>query len=455
MLRRDSIERRVPAEKKVVRFASKNETRLIKGIPDLSYSDLRNICTHYKHLYPDPPSCKASRDDLLEWVRKRGLLFVKVPEGKVTNHTSKLAGVREFAASPISKKKGPEGTGVREFAASPTSKKKGPKYTAALTYGELRSLCMENKSLYGGAPRCNAGRKVLECWLEEIGLIVAEKGKEKVGVPKETGGKERIPQKGKTRIVTFDSLFPVTKYKDEAVYSLSNVPEYPGLDIDYYPAYLTKVEGKAIVEHIFDLTFYPKRQFNRYAKPARVTSSSVYYAWFSDLPDAIYNFSKSHLNGFTPQPFTASLNQLRERIKETTGVYYNSLLINLYKDGKSALSAHSDDSKWLGTDFDVPSLSFGEARDIIFRPKNPNSDAIKLLMASESLTVMKGRSTQELWTHEIPARANKKWRINLTFRDVKEDLISLNPRVQNQKEMKIAKQEAKRPQELVDIRDFY
>lgn len=303
------------------------------------------------------------------------------------------------------------------------------------SYRDLQLICVQNSHL-AGRPRCNSKRSVLEEWIKANNLL---------------------PKKGekKSAVADFFSLFPGEDPADPDVsFSLQDDTDYPGLKLDYYPAFFASDETERIIKHLSGLTFVPKRQFNRYAKPAHVTSSKVFYAWFSDFPDAIHNFSKAHLNGFDPQEFTTELETIRTRILEATGVYYNSLLVNFYPDGSSALSAHSDDSKWLGEEFDVPSLSFGAERDIIFRGKEKTAASgqkVKLRMANGSLTIMRGASTQRLWTHEIPARAGKSWRFNLTFRNVKKELISKNPRIQDAKEMQIARDEAIQPQDLISV----
>jgi len=297
---------------------------------------------------------------------------------------------------------------------------------------------MENKGI-SGAPRCNAKSSVLLEWLQEKGLVES--------------AEKPVTRKISKRIVNFFSLFPEeNKNNNKSYLSLKDSKDYPGLHLEYYPLLFTKKEEKRFVEYISGLKFVPKRQFNRYAKPPRVTSSGVYYTWFSDFDNTVHNFSKAHLNGFDPQPFTDVLEEIRSQITETTGKYYNSVLINFYPDGKSALSAHSDDSKWLGEEFDVPSVSFGATRDIIFRGKKGTESegrSVKLGMETRSLTLMRGSSTQTLWTHEIPLRARKGWRINMTFRDVKKNLIRYNLKVQKVEEIRAAEKDSIYPKDIM------
>ena len=253
----------------------------------------------------------------------------------------------------------------------------------------------------------------------------------------------------------------------DTTYYILNNPLMPGLGLSYIPRFYsleTSTSSIDIISNLFKTTFYPKRQFNAYIKPPQVTSSKMFFRWFSDLPNAVYNFSKSHLNGFDPTPLPLWLDDIRKDIEDFTKQQYNSVLVNFYPDGSTSLSAHSDAELWLGHEFDVPSLSFGDARDIIFKQKrvHPNTlSSVKLTMSTNSLTLMQGRSTQEMWTHEIPKRTNVKWRFNLTFRQVYPKLVSKNPLKQVPEQMIIMKEEAIVPQEFLgkfnsaELYDFY
>ena len=77
----------------------------------------------------------------------------------------------------------------------------------------------------------------------------------------------------------------------------------------------------------------------------------------------------NHFNPFQANPFTSQINHLRHRIESETKQIYNSVLINFYPDGNASLAAHSDNDPWLGEEFDVPSVSLGVTRTIVFRPK--------------------------------------------------------------------------------------
>lgn len=69
-----------------------------------------------------------------------------------------------------------------------------------------------------------------------------------------------------------------------------------------------------------------------------------------------------------PQPggFTPLLSAVRDRLEERLGVRYDSVLVNLYPDGKSGMRFHSDPlyAEWSA---DTAIVSIGCARTLVFR----------------------------------------------------------------------------------------
>src|SRR5579864_83561 len=54
-------------------------------------------------------------------------------------------------------------------------------------------------------------------------------------------------------------------------------------------------------------------------------------------------------------PWTAELAGIRRRVEEAGGAPFNSVLLNLYRDGGDSMGFHSDDEPELGKDPIVPS----------------------------------------------------------------------------------------------------
>ena len=68
-------------------------------------------------------------------------------------------------------------------------------------------------------------------------------------------------------------------------------------------------------------------------------------AWHGD-PGTAYTYSGT---AHEPLPWTSELLGIRHRVEEFTGQRYNSVLLNLYRDGRDGMGWHADDEPELGT----------------------------------------------------------------------------------------------------------
>lgn len=108
---------------------------------------------------------------------------------------------------------------------------------------------------------------------------------------------------------------------------------------------------------------------------------------------------------------------IRRRIEATVGDEFNSVLANLYRDGRDSNGWHSDDEPELGKNPVIASVSLGVERKFHLRHrKRKDIDRLHLTLAHGSLLLMTGR-TQHYWAHQLPKTAKVVGpRINLTFR---------------------------------------
>lgn len=122
-------------------------------------------------------------------------------------------------------------------------------------------------------------------------------------------------------------------------------------------------------------------------------------------------------------PWTPLMHELKETIKKVTGIDFNFVLVNRYKDGEDHMGEHRDDEKELVSGAPIASLSFGQTRDFIFRHKDARGskatrkiDRVKLELEHGSLLMM-NPPTNNFWYHSLPVRKSaRNVRINLTFR---------------------------------------
>ncbi|MDQ9171900.1 alpha-ketoglutarate-dependent dioxygenase AlkB [Oxalobacteraceae bacterium R-40] len=136
--------------------------------------------------------------------------------------------------------------------------------------------------------------------------------------------------------------------------------------------------------------------------------------WYGD-PDAVYRFSGKT---FRPHPWTPALQCIRHKIQGATGFHFNSVLLNLYRDGHDSIGMHSDNEPELGPMPVIASLSLGATR--IFRLKHRHNAfaPVSIALSNGSLLIMAGQ-TQERWMHGVRKDTQDIGpRINLTFRRI-------------------------------------
>lgn len=133
--------------------------------------------------------------------------------------------------------------------------------------------------------------------------------------------------------------------------------------------------------------------------------------WYGDES---YSYSGITLE---PRPFSPRLSALRLLVEEATHHSFNSVLMNLYRDGNDSMGWHADDEPELGSEPVIASLSLGCIRKFRFRHRE-TKETIDVELEPGSLVIMSGLS-QACWVHDVPkSKRVTAPRINLTFRRV-------------------------------------
>lgn len=205
------------------------------------------------------------------------------------------------------------------------------------------------------------------------------------------------------------------------------VIDLPGADVALDAEWLPRVEADALFEALvvgLPWTVHRIRMFGRTVDSPRLS------CWVGD-PGTSYAYSG---NRFEPNPWPAALLPIRQRVAMACATEFNSVLANLYRDGRDAMGWHRDDEPELGPEPVIASLSLGSTRRFLLKPvagghrgvtgaaEGPAaaaSDGRRALeLAHGSLLVMRG-ATQRNYRHALPRTAQLRGpRINLTFRRV-------------------------------------
>jgi len=183
-------------------------------------------------------------------------------------------------------------------------------------------------------------------------------------------------------------------------------------EVIIYPQFFEQQESDRFFEQLHRNLEWRQDLIRVFGREVRIPRLN---AWYGD-GGKIYTYSG---NIMSPIPWTPTLILIKEKIEQEISLNFNSVLANLYRDGKDSVSWHSDDEPELGINPVIASISFGETRRFQLRHKsNKELEKVEIALTHGSLLIMKG-TTQHYWKHQIPKTAkNIGARINLTFRFV-------------------------------------
>lgn len=178
------------------------------------------------------------------------------------------------------------------------------------------------------------------------------------------------------------------------------------LSKQFYPPH----QADALFTQLYRQVAWQEEQLLIYGKWCNVPRLM---AWYGD-EGAYYRYSGVN---HRPLPWTAALLAIREKVQQHCGCSFNSVLLNLYRDGQDSMGCHSDDEKELGENPLIASLSLGEERVFKLHHKTRKT-TLTIALAHGDLLVMAG-SLQRCWQHALPkTKQHKTARINLTFRTI-------------------------------------
>ena len=185
----------------------------------------------------------------------------------------------------------------------------------------------------------------------------------------------------------------------------------PNAELIYVPGFYSKKQADNYFKTIKDQTNWQHDDitvFGKTYKQPRLT------ALFGET-NQTYSYSNITMH---PQPFTQNLKDIKSKVEKFSDEKFNTLLINLYRDGNDSNGWHADNEKELGKNPVIASVSFGEERPFHFKHRRLKNERHKLNLEHGSLLLMKGEM-QYYWLHQI-AKTKKKVepRINLTFRRI-------------------------------------
>lgn len=190
-----------------------------------------------------------------------------------------------------------------------------------------------------------------------------------------------------------------------------------GAEVLFWPGFLAADMAAQLLDSLQSGLSVQWRQddilmFGRRVRQPRLT------AWIAD-PGVSYRYSGLTLD---PQDWPAPLDRLRERLARKLGSPFNSVLVNLYRDGNDSMGWHRDNETELGPEPVIASLSLGQTRYFDLRHRRYRENRLPVQrfdLHSGDLLVMRG-ATQRNWHHRVPKQRTRNGaRVNLSFRNTR------------------------------------
>jgi alkylated DNA repair dioxygenase AlkB len=179
--------------------------------------------------------------------------------------------------------------------------------------------------------------------------------------------------------------------------------------MDYKPAFFSKAECDALIQVLKTNIRWNQETIQMYGK---LLNTPRLTAWYGDNSKT-YAFSGKK---YDPYPWTDELLFIKQRVDAAAGITFNSVLLNLYRNGNDSVAWHADDEPELGINPVIASVSFGQMRRFDVRHKANKKQRYSVDLENGSLLIMKGE-LQHRWEHQVPKSAKAlNQRINLTFR---------------------------------------
>lgn len=184
-----------------------------------------------------------------------------------------------------------------------------------------------------------------------------------------------------------------------------------GGGLHYAEAFLSPAEADASLAALLREVPWKQSEIRLYGRMVREPRLGC---WMGDS-GAVYRYSGTV---FRPEPWIAPVRELKHAVEAATGHAFNSVLLNLYRDGRDAMGWHSDDEPELGPEPVIASVSLGGVRRFLLRERRAGARSLGLALVHGSLLVMAG-DLQQRYRHAVPRTAKPvAARVNLTFRRI-------------------------------------
>ncbi len=183
-------------------------------------------------------------------------------------------------------------------------------------------------------------------------------------------------------------------------------------EVFYFRNFFHEEECHLLYGALLEKIHWQQKQVMMYGRLLNVPRLT---AWYGDEGQ---EYTYSGLKN-KPLQWIAELLEIKTRLEIAAQIKFNSVLLNLYRNGNDSVDWHKDDEPEFGSDPVIGSVSFGGTRKFKFKHDQLKTLKTEIELTNGSFLLMKG-SAQHHWYHSIPKTMKPvKPRINLTFRVIK------------------------------------
>ena len=181
----------------------------------------------------------------------------------------------------------------------------------------------------------------------------------------------------------------------------------------------TEEESKEILEFLKEKAYVYHSPYKRYNKMVKVPRGQASFTLNENIH---YNYGRI-AGGSPPNEIMCDrLKEITQRVNMVMGRNYNTILMNVYKNGKDAIGPHQDNENgWVkGTGF--ATLAFGCERPfVICEIATKNKEKI---IHKSGEVIEFPYPMNSFFTHQVPScsKPMEEWRISLTFREIEESV---------------------------------
>jgi len=178
----------------------------------------------------------------------------------------------------------------------------------------------------------------------------------------------------------------------------------------------TKEEAEDIFEYLKTKNFEYHKPYERFHKTVKVPRGQASYTF-----DETIHYNYGAIAGSSPpnEVMDERMKSITNKVNEALGTKYNTILMNVYKDGKDAIGGHKDNENGWSPNTGFATVAFGCERPFLI--EKIDTKERKRILHESGMAIEMPYPMNHHYLHSVPSCSPKiatRWRISLTFRDI-------------------------------------